>query len=154
MSNKDEVLEIAIWFNAAKIFDPLERFGETIKEALAVTSKQRNAVHGDITHDILKPSDDRVPPVPNWLENIKGCVPRLLIVYTPIKNKSSVTKTIPDLVADLDKKDLGRLRAIVRHAHQKAQPNTTLLSNIECDEIINKCGMETVMEELKNSVVH
>ncbi len=148
----DDDLEVSLWYDANVHSDPINSCSESIGDMLDLICKKNGVVHGEIRYEILKPEDDRVPPVPRWLENTNGVVPRLLIAIT------KVTKTLHQeskgMSGDLDKKDLARLRTIVRRKHCMAYPNTTPLTNKECDLFIDKLGLEIVLEQLGSSTVH
>ena len=148
----DDDLEVSLWYDANVHSDPINSCSESIGDMLDLICKKNGVVHGEIRYEILKPEDDRVPPVPRWLENTNGVVPRLLIAVT------KVTRTLHQeskgMSGDLDKKDLTRLRTIVRRKHRMAYPNTIPLTNKECDLFIDKLGLEIVLEQLGSSTVH
>ncbi len=152
MTEPGNEIEFAIWYDANEHLDPINSCSESIKDALDAICAKKNVGHGEISYAILKPGDDRVPLVPRWLEIINGVIPRLLLATT--KTTSSLHKEPIGIVGDLDKKDIGRLRAITRRAHRKAHPKTMPLTNQECDRIIDQIGMEVVMDQLRSTVVH
>ena len=152
IESSDDDLEVSLWYDANVHSDPINSCSESIGDMLDLICKKNGVVHGNIRYEILKPEDDRVPPVPRWLENINGVVPRLLVAVT------KVTKNIHQepmgISGDLGKKDLARLRAITQREHRMAHPKTTPLTDSECDKIIDKLGLEVVLEQLGSSTVH
>ncbi len=152
MSKSDNELEVAIWYDANEQLDPITFCSESIKDMIDMVCTKKNHTHGDINYEILKPEDDRVPSVPRWLEIIDGAIPRLLVATTEVM--SNIQQEPLNMVGDLDKKDLKRLRAITRREHRMAHPNTTPLTNRECDQLIDRLGLEVVLEQLGSSTVH
>jgi len=145
-------VEFAIWYDANEHLDPINSCSESIKDALDAICSKNNVGHGEISYEVLKPGDDRVPFVPRWLETINGVIPRLLVATT--KTMGNLHQGPTGIIGDLDKKDIARLRVITRRAHQKAHPKTTLLTDQECDRIVDQVGIEVVMDQLRSSVVH
>ena len=155
MTKLDMELEFSIWYDANKHLDPINSCSESIKDALGVVCAKAEVVHGNIDYEILKPGDDRVPPVPRWLENINGSVPRLLLAtVATTKIVSNVHQEPMGIIEDLDKKDIARLRIITQRGHQTAYPNTVPLTDHECDQIIDKLGLQVVMDQLRFNTVH
>ena len=152
MTESDRELEFAIWYDANKHLDPINSCSESIKDALGAICIKNKIGHGKISYEILKPGDDRVPSVPRWLETTNGAIPRLLVATT--KTSSYFYHGPMGIVGDLDKKDIARLRVIVKQVHQKFHPKTTPLTDQECDNIIDRQGMEVVVDQLRSSVVH
>ena len=152
MTESGNEVEFAIWYDAGEHLDPINSCSESIKDALDAVCATKNVGHGEISYEILKPGDDRVPLVPRWLEIITGAIPRLLLATT--KTTSSLHHGPTGIIGDLDKKDIVRLRVITRRAHRMAHPKTTPLTNQECDRIIDQVGIEVVMDQLRSSVVH
>jgi hypothetical protein len=96
------------------------------------------------------PGDDRVPPVPN---HIHGPGVRMLVCEATVVAilKADIIKST-GFVADLDKRDLERLRQITRAAHQKAQPMERLLTDAECDEVIERIGPQSALATVREGV--
>ncbi len=152
-----EELEVAIWYDANEYVDPIKSCSESIRDMIDIMCAGTKDTHGDIDYKILKPGDDRVPSVPRWLEKTDGATPRLLVATTKtqlMSSVSSVNQELPNIIGDLDKKDIARLRFMTRKAHHKSYPRDSPLTDPECDQIIDKLGLEIVMEQLKSSVVH
>ncbi len=154
MTEIDNELEVAVWYDANEYVDPIKHCSESIKDMIDIMCAGTKDTHGDIDYKILKPGDDRVPSVPRWLEKTKNATPRLLIATTKTRLMSSVCQETMGIVGDLDKKDIARLRYITRRAHHMEYPRGDPLTDYECDQIIDKLGLEIVMDQLKSSVVH
>ncbi len=152
MIESDDDLEVSLWYDANVHSDPINSCSESIGDMLDLICKKNGVVHGNIRYEILKPEDDRVPPVPRWLENINGVIPRLLVAITKVTR--DLHQESRGMSGDLDKKDLKRLRSITRREHRMAHPNTTPLTNRECDQFIDRLGLEVVLEQLGSSTVH
>lgn len=149
----DPEIELAIWYNAADLLDPIGAFGASVEEALVQICHRKNVVCGKISYEILRPGDDRVPPVPRWLEQIENVAPRLLFARTRGVVSSFVRRSL-GLVDDLDEKDKIRLRVLTRNKHQQMHPDLLLLTDQQCDVLINQLGMEVIIEQLRSSIVH
>ena len=152
MTKPNEKLEVAIWFDANKHADPIISCSESIRDMLDIICTKNKVVRSDISYEILRPEDDRVPSVPRWLEKIKGSIPRLIVAT--VKVKASVYREPIGIIGDLDKKDITRLRVITQREHRMAHPNTTPLTDYECDQLIDKLGLQVVMEQLGSNTVH
>lgn len=152
MTKPGNEVEFAIWYNANEHSDPINSCGESIKDALGAICAKNNVGYGEISYEILKPGDDRVPSVPHWLETINGAIPRLLVATT--KTTSNVHQEPTGIIGDLDKKDIARLRVITRKGHYMSYPNTIPLTDYECDQIIDKLGLQVVTDQLSSSIVH
>lgn len=144
-------LEWALWYNATEHpVDPISTCRDTIEEMMDVSCKKHNLTHGKVTFEILKPGEDRVPEVPNWLEQQKGSMPRLIVVHSVAEE---IIKSNTGILGDLDKKDIARLRLATRRIHKQYHPKAEELSDQECDYIIDQMGIEVVMEQLRSSTV-
>jgi hypothetical protein len=148
----DNDLEVSLWYDANVHLDPINSCSESIKDMLDLICKKNSVVHGNIRYEILKPGDDRVPSVPRWLENTNGVIPRLLIATTKVTRDTHQEPM--GISGDLGKKDLARLRLIVQKEYRMTHPNTTPLVYHECDKIIDKLGLEVVMDQLRSNTVH
>ena len=142
-----DALEFSVWYNAAKILDPEFRFGDQCREPMENICASAGLKCGPVSFTVLKPGDDRVPPVPKWLENVRGVLPRLLVGTATAEFPSSTES--PGLVQDLDKSDLEKLRAITRRKHQEFFPGSPPFRDYECDTMINAMGMEVVLQTLR-----
>lgn len=152
MTETTNELELAIWYDANEHSDIINLCSKSVIDVLDTVCTKNNTHHDDVSFEILKPGDDRVPPVPLWLEITYGVIPRLLVATTRVV--SNVQQVPVGIIGDLDKKDVARLRVITCREHQKAYPNDAPLTDEECDQIIDKLGLEVVMDQLRSSVVH
>jgi hypothetical protein len=96
------------------------------------------------------PGEERVPPVPG---HISGPGVRLLVCEATVvaSLKADIVKST-GFVHDLDKRDLERLRQITRAAHQKAQPMERLLTDAECDAVIEEIGPQSALATVREGV--
>ncbi len=154
MIESDNESEVAIWYDAIEHVDPIKSCSESIRDMINVLCGKTKVVCGNIDYKILMPGDDRVPSVPRWLEKINGAIPKLLLATFTTSVVSYVHQETTDIIGDLDKKDVARLRVITKRAYHKSYPHDASLTDHECDQIIDKLGLEIVMEQLRSSVVH
>jgi len=146
-------IEAAIWYDAGNCIDPVNDFGDSIKEGISQMCLKHSVVCGGTEYEVLKPGDDRVPRVPKWLEKIDGSIPRLLVARTRIIATASVQNSI-GIIGDLDHKDVMRLRALTRMKYQQLNPGSGKLTDQQCDEIIDTLGLEVVLEQLGSGSIH
>jgi hypothetical protein len=55
-------------------------------------------------------------------------------------------------IYDLTAKDLARLREVTRLMHYQAYPDSPLLTDAECDEIIERIGPQVALKNLRGAV--
>lgn len=140
-------LETAVWVTGNESIEMRQRFERDIREYFAEISRYHGVVHGPVIFIEKRPGDDRVPQVP---EHIQGPAVRLIVAESiviaeiPISSKGS-------FVANLEVKDLHRLRDLTRKIYAKKYPGNTL-NNQECDEIIEEMGPDAALESLR--VIH
>lgn len=144
--------ETGVWYDANEWINPIAQCGKDLEDAIRHLCSNYRVRCGDIEFEVMKPGDSRVPEVPRWLESKTGVVPRLLVARTTIVG--SVVNYSTGILADLDKKDLIKLRAITKRAHKVHFPKTPELSDEECDSIIDQLGMEVALESLRKGTIH
>jgi hypothetical protein len=137
-----DVIESGIWLTGEENEELRKRYEADVSQAVDDLCREEGVIHGPISFLELKPGEERVPEVPN---HISGQRVRLLIA------NSEVVDFIPmssegSFVANLELKDLIRLRTITRRA---AKQN---LTDQECDEIIEQYGPEAAIDTLQKNV--
>ena len=152
MTETTNELEFAIWYNANEHSDIINSCSKSIIDVLDTICTKNNTHHDEVNFEILKPGDDRVPQVPRWLEIIDGVCPELLVATTKVIG--NVQEVPIGITGDLDKKDLARLRIITQREFRMQYPSAIPLTDHECDQIIDKLGLDVVMDQLSSSVVH
>lgn len=138
-----DVLEMAIWLDGTETQELKDRFEGDLRTAIAEVP----AITGPLVMTEKRPGDDRVPKVP---ESLQGPDVRLLIGEALV-----VDLIAPDegyFVADLEPRDLERLRAILRRKYQEYNPGKPELSTEKCDEFINQNGPDAALEALREQV--
>jgi len=142
------------------------RIGDIVGVALWITGEESHELRRNIEMDLSleienacgpwlcgpiiftekKPGEDRVPPVPN---HIHGNAIKLLVAEANIIAPKPVTST-GSFTANLEIKDLVRLRQITRNLIHRTQG--IVLSDAECDEIIDNLGPEVALDSLRKHV--
>ncbi len=145
-------LEFALWYDANEHLDPINSCSASIKDTLDIICAKNKIIHGNINYEILKVGDDRVPLVPRWLEVIDGALPKLLVATTKITGNDRQESM--GIIGDLDKKDVVRLRVITKRQYHKVYPKDNPLTDHECDQIIDKLGLEVVMDQLGSNAIN
>jgi len=143
-----DVIESAIWITGDEPPGMRARYEQDVTEAIDYFCHENKFIHDPITFIEKIPGADRVPPVP---DHIQGSRVRLLIA------ESTILAPKPELplgsfIANLDKKDLDRIRTITKRVQIKI--NGTKLDDGECDQFIEKLGPETVIGILRCGTIH
>lgn len=142
-----DVLETAVWMTGDEPEGMKERFEADLQANLASMADAEGVVIGPLIMAEKHPGEERVPEVPDY---IQGSDVRLLVGEAAVV--AEVRKDEGAFVADLDLKDLERLRAILRRVHQFYNPGKPELSLEKCDEYINKNGPDAALEALREQV--
>lgn len=137
-----DTFETAIWLDGKETAEHVKMFIHDIKAALMREAQAKGVVVGPPTFTEKRPGEPRVPPVP---KHVSGPNVRLLVVEAPVVCAAPLVKA-QGFVFDLDKKDLERLRAVVRKAW-----NNPALSDEMCDRVINKLGEEVALAALRGN---
>lgn len=134
-----QVIESAIWITGDESQELRKRFEDDVTQAIGYFCRENSVIHGPIQWLEKLPGTDRVPEVP---DHIQGSRVRLLVAeasvveYAPQSSQGS-------FIANLDKKDLLRLRVITRRTAKKG------LSDQQCDELIEYYGPEAALDTLR-----
>jgi hypothetical protein len=138
----DDVIENAIWITGDEPPEIRKRYEGDVCMSIDELCEEMGWTHGPVKFYTKRPGDERVPPVP---DHIQGSKVRLLIGEARI---IGTALEIPkgSFVANLDKKDLMRLRLITRM--KAGRP----LSDEECDAIIEEIGPEAALDTIRYAV--
>jgi hypothetical protein len=101
--------------------------------------------HGPVSFTEKRPEEDRVPEVP---DHIQGSRVRLLVAEAEVVGKCPESPQ-GSFIANLDRKDLVRLRKVTRRAHAKNHPHGEDMTDPEVDEIIERYGPDAALETLR-----
>lgn len=137
-----DVLEAAIWADGTETAEIMDRFMADMRGSLAELAGDEGVVIGPVTLTVKRPRDDKVPSVP---DHIQGPDVRLLVYEAGVVCAMPRIVEATSFVADLDRKDLMRLRAITRQAAPRP------LSDRECDEIIEAIGPASAVKSLRET---
>lgn len=138
-----EVVESAIWITGDEAQEVRTRYEQDVRVAIAEFCSQEGFTHGPVTFIEKHPGDDRVPEVPN---HVQGSRVRLLVAEAELTGLVVQTSE-GSFVANLDKKDLFRLRTITRRAW--AKQHHEILTDAQCDEYLEELGPEVAVETLR-----
>lgn len=142
-----EVIETSIWMTGEEPSRLKDRFEKDLRTALAEMADAEGVIIGPLLMEEKKPGEDRVPPVP---KAIQGPDVRLLVGTATIMDYEPVSEG--NFVAELEPKDLERLRGIARRAFKRLNPDKPDLSTERCDEFINQNGPEIALAALREQV--
>lgn len=136
-----EVIESAIWITGDEPQELRQRYEQDVTQAIDDLCHEHGVIHGPLHWREKLPGSDRVPAVP---DHIQGSQVRLLVAEAEVTGE--VPKVSGSFIANLEPKDLTRLRFITRRA-SKSQ-----LTDQECDEIIEHLGPEAALDTLRRNV--
>lgn len=139
-----EYIESAIWITGDESPEIRTRYERDVMQAVADLCSEEGFEHGPVIFTEKRPGDDRVPQVP---DHVHGSRVRLLVGEAQIIG-NSVTTSEGSFIANLDKKDLVRIRAITRNGLAKHRPDYVMTDN-ECDQYIEQYGPEAAVETLR-----
>ena len=142
-----DALETAIWLTGEEPDALKQRFESDVRAKLAEMADHEGVIIGPLLMTEKRPGEDRVPQVP---DHVHGMNVRLLVGEAAVVGEVFTSEGA--FVADLDPKDLARLRTILRRVHQAYNPGKPELSQEKCDEYININGPEAALEALREQV--
>ena len=142
-----DALETAIWLDGAETRRQVACFERDICAKLAEIAGREGVIIGPLLMTEKRPGEDRVPQVP---DHVQGMNVRLLVGEAAVLGPAF--KSEGAFVADLEPKDLERLRTILRRVHQAYNPGKPELSQDKCDEYINQNGPDAALEALREQV--
>ena len=136
-----EVFEQAIWATGEEPPEMAAQFERDLRAGLAEIAAKFGVVIGTLLMTEMRPGEERVPEVP---AHIHGPDVRLLV------GEATVVDHVAEahegaFVADLEPKDLERLRTILRRVHAAWNPGKPELSTERCDEYINQNGPDAAL---------
>lgn len=141
-----DMIESAIWTTGEESDQIKEQHRQYVNIAIDRLCDEKGFLHGPVMLVEKRPEEDRVPPVP---DSISGPKVRLLVAEAAIVGMAPQTSE-GSFIGNLEKKDLERLRMIVRQARIK---HGQILSDAECDSVIEEIGPEAALDTLRREVV-
>ena len=143
-----DILETAIWMTGEEPDHLKGRFEGDMRTGLAAMADAEGVIIGPLVMTEKKPGEERVPKVP---ENVHGPDVRLLVGEAAVVGYALVFDE-GSFVADLEPKDLERLRTILRRVHQAYNPGKPELTTERCDEYITRNGPDAALAALREQV--
>jgi len=142
-----DTIESAVWITGDEASDVRQRFERDVGAAIDKMCTDQRMIHGPVTWLEKHPMEDRVPAAP---DHVQGSCVRLLV------GAAQVVAQMPDetpasFVANLEIKDLLRLRQITRRVHARRYPGGAL-SDESCDAAIEELGPEAALDTLRTVV--
>ena len=140
-----QVVEASIWMTGDEAPELRTRYEQDVRAAISELCTTEGFAHGPVTFMEKRPEDDRVPEAP---DHIQGSRVRLLVAEAELVGMAVQTSK-GSFVANLDKKDLSRLRTITR---REALTVGKKLTDQELDEYLEQFGPEAAVEALRKNV--
>ncbi len=142
--NVGDIVNNSIWLSGEETPALRARYEKDVIESIDYLCHEEGFTYGPVTFTELHPFDERTPPVP---DHIHGTRVRLLLAEAKITGKR-VESPKGSFIANLDRKDLMRLRAITRQKWAQFNPGSTL-TNLQCDQWIEELGPDTAIQTLR-----
>jgi hypothetical protein len=142
-----DVLENSIWLSGTETPEDRKRYEEDVQRSIAELADSHRVITGPVMWAEKRPGDDRVPRVP---DHISGPDVRLLVAEAKVFCR--LPHIAGSFLLELDGPDLRRLREITRRAHARYSPRAPVLSDAECDAVIEELGPEAAREEVRRAV--
>lgn len=140
-----DVIEAAIWITGDEPAEIRTRYEADVSDAIERETAAAGYTHGPVQFVEKRPGDERVPQVP---DHVQGSRVRLLVAEALIVARRVESPT-GSFVAQLERRDLDRLRALTRR--QAAREGVTL-TDAECDALIEQIGPEAAIDTLRRAV--
>lgn len=143
-----EILQTGVWLTGKEAEGMAERYANDLRANLDSMAETEGMVIGTLKMTFMRPGEERVPQVPDEIHgpNVRFLVGEAQVVdYMPIASEGM-------FVADLEPKDLERLRVILRRVYQQYNPGKPQLSNERCDQFINQNGPDAALSALREQV--
>jgi len=143
-------VEVAVWLTGRETGAQIERWRRDVAAELGRFELENGVLLGERVWTEKRPGEDRVPKVP---AHISGPNVRLWVCEACVAAPARpVIEKATGFVHDLDKRDLERLRALTREAHAAAWPTAPILTDAECDEVIERVGPGVALKRLYDGV--
>ena len=137
-----ETVHSAIWLDGCETDEMVSQHKADVEHAIADLCRESGVIAGPVRFSYKYPHEDGVPEVP---DHVQGLAVRLLVA------EADVVDNVPELkvnsfLGDLEKKDLERLRVIVRR--QSPGP----ITDEQCDAIIEEVGPDAAYDAVRRAV--
>jgi hypothetical protein len=139
-----DVVENAIWITGDEAPGIRQQYEQDVRNAITDLCTTEGVEHGPVTFVEKIPGSDRVPQVP---DHVQGSRVRLLVAEAVVVGLAVQTSQ-GSFVANLEKKDLVRLRTITRRAWAKQHPDD-VLTDKQCDDYIEQLGPDTAVDMIR-----
>jgi hypothetical protein len=144
-----ERVEVAVWLSGTETEQQRSEWEMYCADSLRQAEEANNVNIGEIAWTVKRPGEEMVPPVP---DHISGPDVRLLVGEATVLCERAAIVPATGFIHDLTAKDLARLRQITRQMHFNAYPKVPLLTDTECDEIIERIGPNVALKNLRGAV--
>ena len=160
-----ETFEMAIWLDGGETPAMIEHYQrDMIPGVLKDSAKKAGVLIAPAAFEVKRPGEERVPPVPKWLEDrvaehgrLAVTIPGVLASDPPVEApvllvaEARVLGPVPDFsarsfLADLSPLDLKKLRAITKRSWLESNPEAGPLTDSEADAIIERHGPDAAYE--------
>lgn len=160
-----DTIELAIWLSGSETPEHIRSFmADDAKTALDAKAKAERVSIADPEFTAKLPGDDRVPPVPPWLEQKVISLGRKPVTLSLVQGREPKTYVAPVLLvagamvlgpkqslqqkgflADLSPSDLADLRKRTREVWDKSRVGWRTLTDQECDKLIDEHGPDAAV---------
>lgn len=142
-----DTIEAAAWLTGTESEGVRKHYETDVCGAMDTLCAQLGFERGPARFSELQPEDDRVPEVP---DHVTGPDVRLLVAEADVIAPAPVIEQ-RSFLGELDRKDLERLRKIVRREYATRHPGARL-TDLEADDVIEEVGPEAALDALRRAV--
>jgi len=137
-----ETVHSAIWLDGCETDEMVSQYKADVEQAIADLCRDSGVIAGPVKFSYKYPHEDGVPEVP---DHVQGLAVRMLVGEADVVGKAPELK-MNSFLGDLEKKDLERLRVIVR------RQSPGLITDKECDAIIEEVGPDAAYDAVRRAV--
>ncbi len=145
MKPGDTVEPQAMWLDGTETPELLERYRQDVLNAMLALAQSQGLALTPIRWSQKLPGEDRVPEVP---DHIQGPSVYLLVAEAEVM-ACLETYDPGNFLAELEPRDLLRLRGVTRKAYAKQFPGREPLSDRQCNTLINDLGPDAALASLE-----
>lgn len=140
-----QTVETAMWLDGNETPAQAAQFRQDVLTAMLEVARQQGMALSPLRWTEKHPGDDKVPEVP---DHIQGPDVRLLVAEADVM--ACLEKVgVGNFLAELEPRDLMRLRRVTRKAYAKQFPMYHPLTDRQADTLINDLGPDAALASLE-----
>ena len=140
-----ETLERAMWMDGTETVRQIALHKTVMLESMLQQAQSEGLALTPLRWVTKPVGDGRVPEVPDHIQGPDVC---MLVGEADLLMGTALVAN--NFLAELDPSDLARIRVITRDAYATRYPRRQLLTNPQCDTLINDIGPVAALATLKH----